>query len=210
MKRMIPLMLLAALSLVACEKEPDSGELDYKFLVYTDHDTGHDFNAARTYYLPDSILLIGNYPTAQYWKDDRAQRLIDTYADNMETLGYTRTDKREDADMGLQVSYVENTYHTLVTGSPEWWWNYSGYWNLGYWGNWGYWYYPYVVHYSFSTGAFIAEMLDLKAPQGEDEQLPVVWSSYLTGQLSGVQAFDLQQAIEGVNQSFAQSAYLAH
>ena len=49
MKKMIPLMLLAILSLAACEKEPDSGELDYKFMVYTDHDTGHDFSAARTY-----------------------------------------------------------------------------------------------------------------------------------------------------------------
>ena len=67
-----------------------------------------------------------------------------------------------------------------------------------------------MVHYSFSTGAFIAEMLDLKAPQGEDEQLPVVWSSYMTGQLSGSQAFDVQQTIDGVNQSFDQSAYLAH
>lgn len=209
MKKMIPLMLLAILSLAACEKEPDSGELDYKFMVYTDHDTGHDFSAARTYYLPDSILLIGNYPTPKYWKDDYAQRIIGTYAGNMDDLGYVRAKKREDADLGLQVSYVESTYHAIVTGSPEWWWNYPGYWDLGYWGNWGHWYYPYAVHYSFSTGAFIAEMLDLKAPQGEDEQLPVVWSSYLAGQLSGMQAFDVQQAIDGVNQSFAQSAYLA-
>ena len=206
----LTLITLAALTLAACEKQADTDELEGRYVVYTSYDPQTDFSSLGTYYLPDSILIISNSLQPTYSTGTQAQEILQAWADNMETRGFTRSEKREDADLGLQVSYVENTYHAIVGGSPEWWWNYSGYWNLGYWGNWGHWYYPYVVHYSFSTGAFIAEMLDLKAPQGEDEQLPVVWSSYMTGQLSGSQAFDVQQTIDGVNQSFDQSAYLAH
>lgn len=205
---MIPL-LLAVIGLAACEKEPDINELDNQYLVYTDYDTNTDFSTFQTFYLPDSILLISNKLAPDYWKDETAQSIISAYADNMEAMGFERTDKKEEADLGLQVSYVENNYQITSVGLPEWWWGYPGYWDLGYWGNWGYWYYPYVISYGFNTGSFIAELLNLDAPQGEDQKLPVVWNSYMTGLLSGMQSFDRQRAITGVNQAFKQSAYLA-
>ena len=95
--------------------------------------------------------------------------------------GYVRTDNREDADLGLQVSYVKSTYYFTDYGRPEWWWNYPGYWDAPYWGNWGGWYYPYAVNYAYSTGSFITELLNLDAPQGEKEKLPVLWTSYMSG-----------------------------
>ena len=126
----------------------------------------------------------------------------------MNNRGYVRTDNRENADLGLQVSYVKSTYYFTDYGRPEWWWNYPGYWDAPYWGNWGGWYYPYTVNYAYSTGSFITELLNLDAPQGEKEKLPVLWTSYMSGLLSGSTSFNTKMAVEGVNQAFTQSAYL--
>ena len=59
MKKLIPL-LLVVLTFAACEKDPDTDKLDNKYLVYTNYDTKADFKAFQTYYMPDSILIIGD------------------------------------------------------------------------------------------------------------------------------------------------------
>ena len=97
---------------------------------------------------------------AEYWKDENAQEILSAYVANMNSRGYIRVDDREEADLGLQVSYVRSTYYFTDYGRPEWWWNYPGYWDAPYWGNWGGWYYPYAVNYSYSTGSFISEFVE--------------------------------------------------
>jgi len=210
MKRFIPL-LLAAFAFTACEKEADLDKLDNNFVVYTNYDKNADFKQFSTYYLPDSILLIGEKDKKEYWKDNEAQQILDTYVSNMSARGYTRVDDREDADLGLQVSYVKNTYVYTDYGYPEWWWGYPGYWDVPYWGNWGGgWYYPYSVSYSFSTGSFVTEMLNLEAVQGQSEKLPILWTAYMSGMLSGSTETNVGLAIQAVNQAFSQSTYLTN
>ena len=125
-------------------------------------------------------------------------------------LGRADHGDREEADLGLQVSYVRSTYYFTDYGRPEWWWNYPGYWDAPYWGNWGGWYYPYAVNYSYSTGSFISELLNLEAPQGQSEKLPVLWTSYMSGLLSGSTSVNTKLAVQGVNQAFTQSTYLTN
>lgn len=210
MKRFIPL-LLAAFAFTACEKEADLDKLDNNFVVYTNYDKNADFKQFSTYYLPDSILLIGEKDKKEYWKDNEAQQILATYVSNMSARGYTRVDDREDADLGLQVSYVKNTYVYTDYGYPEWWWGYPGYWDVPYWGNWGGgWYYPYSVSYSFSTGSFVTEMLNLEAVQGQSEKLPILWTAYMSGMLSGSTETNVGLAIQAVNQAFSQSTYLTN
>lgn len=207
MKKWIPL-LAVLFCFAACEKEADWSKLDNKYLVYTNYDQQADFKSPATYYIPDSILVIDNSQKATYWKDENAQEIIRAYTDNMDARGYTRTDKREDADIGIQVSYVRSTYYFTDYGHPEWWWGYPGYWSAPYWGNWGGWYYPYAVSYSYSTGAFLAEMVNLQAPQGTDKELPILWTCYMSNLLGASAAKNTKLAVEGVNQAFAQSGYL--
>lgn len=209
MKKLIPLLMLVV-AFAACEKDPDMGKLDNKYLVYTNYDTKADFKAFQTYYMPDSILIIGDKKEATYWKDDNAQEILKAYADNMNSRGYLRVDKRNEASLGLQVSYIESTYYFRDYGAPEWWWNYPGYWDAPYWGNWGGWYYPYAVTYTYSTGAFITEMLNLQAAQGDKQKLPILWTSYMSGLLSGSNKVNTRLAVEGVGQAFNQSAYLTN
>ena len=59
MKKLIPL-LLVVLTFAACEKDPDTDKLDNKYLVYTNYDSKADLKAFQTYYMPDSILVIGD------------------------------------------------------------------------------------------------------------------------------------------------------
>ena len=207
MKKFIPL-LFAAFFFASCEKDADTDKLDHKFAVYTNHAQNVDFKQFRTYYLPDSILIIGDKDKTEYWNDDNAQRIIDTYVFNMDNRGFLRVTERENADVGLQVSYVKNTYVYTDYGYPEWWWGYPGYWGTPYWGNWGDWYYPYAVTYSYSTGSFLTELLNLEAPQGQAEKLPVLWTAYMSGLLSGSTSVNVNLAVQAVNQAFTQSTYL--
>ena len=199
---------MAATAFAGCEKDADSDNLDNKFVVYTNYDKSADFGAFATYYLPDSILIIGDKQEAEYWQDENAQKIIAAYASNMNSRGYTRTADRETANLGLQVSYVKSTYYVTNYGQPEWWWGYPGYWGTPYWGNWGDWYYPYAVTYSYSTGSFLTELLNLEAPQGQSEKLPVLWTAYMSGLLSGSTSVNVNLAVQAVDQAFAQSAYL--
>ena len=209
MKKVIPILMMAVLALAGCEKDADTGKLDNKFVVYTNYDKSAIFSAFSTFYLPDSILIIGDKKEAEYWNDENAQKIINAYATNMASRGYVRTDNREEANLGLQVSYVKSTYFVTSYGQPEWWWGYPGYWDTPYWGNWGDWYYPYAVTYSYSTGSFLTEMLNLEAPQGQSEKLPVLWTAYMTGLLSGSTSVNVNLAVQAVDQAFTQSTYLS-
>jgi hypothetical protein len=210
MKKLIPI-LLAVLTLTACEKEADTDKLDNKFVVYTNYDKSADFKQFSTYYLPDSILIIGDKDKKEYWSDTNAQRIIDTYVFNIDNRGFLRVTEREDADLGLQVSYVKNTYVVTDYGYPQWWWGYPGYWGTPYWGNWGGgWYYPFAINYSFSTGSFLTELLNLEAPQGQSEKLPILWSAYMSGMLSSSTDVNVELATQAVSQAFTQSTYLTN
>lgn len=133
MKKFIPLLLAVfAVTLASCEKDPDMDKLDNNYLVYTNYDKKADFKTFETYYLPDSILVIGDKENAEYWKDENAQEILSAYVANMNSRGYIRVDDREEADLGLQVSYVRSTYYFTDYGRPEWWWNYPGYWDAPY------------------------------------------------------------------------------
>ena len=66
---------LIAVAFCACQKEPSTSDLHRDYLVYTAHDTGTDFAAIDTYYIPDSILIIGNSDKTEYWKDADAMAL---------------------------------------------------------------------------------------------------------------------------------------
>lgn len=209
MKKLIPI-LLAVFAFASCEKDPDMDKLDNDYLVYTNYDKQANFKQFTTYYLPDKILVISDKAEPEYLEGEGAQEILATYKSNMNARGFTMVSTKEDADLGLQVSYIKSTYYFTNYGQAQWWWGYPGYWGPGYWGNWGGgWYYPYAVNYSYSTNSFIAELVNLKAPEGPKEKLPVLWNSYMSG-LSYSSSINKTLAIKAVNQAFTQSPYLTN
>ena len=209
MKRFVPILLVLFL-FAACEKEPNTDDLDDNFLVYTDYDKTEDFGSFTKFYIPDSILLITDSKEAQYWKDDNALRIIEACVDNMEERGYQRVDKKDQADLGIQMSYVEDTHYFTGYSDPYWWWDYPGYWYPGYWGNWGGWYYPYRVVYSYNVGSLLTELISLEVNKTttNTKKLSVIWDAYMTGLLSSSHRINTELAITAVNQAFIQSPYL--
>ena len=118
------LLVLLAVAVVSCQKEPSTSGLHEDYLVYTDYDQQADFSDVETFYLPDSILVIGNADKTEYWKDADAQEIIGTVADLMESRNFVRTDDKETAQTGLQISYVERVTYFVGYDYPYWWWYY--------------------------------------------------------------------------------------
>ena len=157
--------------------------------------------------MPDSILVIGNSDQTEYWKDADAQEIIGTVAEQMEARNFIRTDDKTAAQVGLQLSYVEQVTYFVGYDYPYWWWYYPYYWAPGYWGDWFGWHYPYQVYYGYTAGSMLIEMVDLTAEQ-ESRKLPVIWDSYIGGLLTSSQEINMQRTLNAVDQAFAQSPYL--
>ena len=194
----------------ACQHEPSLSDYNDDFTVYTNRDTDVDFTAFSTYYLPDQILLIGDGDEAEYWSDDSARQLLATLANSLDGTGYARTGDKAAANLGVQVSYVEQVTYYAGYNSPYWWWNYPYYWSPGYWGDWySSWYYPFYVQYGYTAGSLLIEMVDLEAPQeSSDTRLPVIWSCYIGGLLTSSSTINLERTTTAVEQAVLQSPYL--
>ncbi len=210
MKKVIPMLFVAALLVTACEKTPDTGKLDDDYLVYTNYDDDTDFAKFTTFYVPDSVLIIDNSSNKPkyLYGTPASDIIIANYVKGMENAGYVRTLDKDEADLGLQVSYVEETYKFRYYNNYPWWYGYPWYWNFSYWGDWGGWYWPYDITYSYSTGSLLGELVDLTLPKGTSKQLKVVWSSYISGLLNGDGSLNTTEVIQAIGQAFSQSTYL--
>ena len=112
-KLLFPLFMLAMI-VTSCEKDPDMNKLDSDYSVYTDYDNSVHFNEFSTYYLPDSILVPDNSLKANYWKDENAQNIISAVAHEMEQKGYVRTEDKEKANVGIQLSYAQQRIQIVL------------------------------------------------------------------------------------------------
>lgn len=214
MKKFI-LMLMLALSLAACRKEPDMGTTDRGYMVYTAYDQSADFGAYSTFVVADSMLVMdsGKYSYIKEADSRQVRDILDMYREQMTSLGYSEVKAKEDADLGIQVSYLEDTQHFVdfVPSDPYWWWGYPGYWSPSWWGGYyGSWApYSYPVSYSYTTHSFLTEMVDLTPLTGDEEtdkdiRLEILWNSYLDGSLVSSSGM-MQRLQDAVRQSFSQS-----
>ncbi|MBO7266962.1 MAG: DUF4136 domain-containing protein [Bacteroidaceae bacterium] len=210
MKQVFPMLFAVALLVAACEKTPDTGKLDDDYLVYTDYDAETDFAKFTTFYVPDSVLIIDNSSNKPkfLYGTPASELIIANYVKGMEQAGYVRTFDKANADLGMQVSYVEDTYSFRYYNNYPWWYGYPWYWSFGYWGNWGGWYWPYSIIYSYSTGSVLGELVDLTLPESTSKQLRVVWSSYISGLLNNDGTLNTTEVKQAIEQAFSQSPYL--
>lgn len=206
----LAVLLVAAAS---CQKEPDLDKLSGNFMVYTEYDRNADFSSYSTFYLPDTIKILGSKVTnwvgtefSQPDGDPNAEKIITATAVNLENRGYIRIDDpdlRTTADIGIQLSYVEDTYYVTYYNTPyywyDWWWGYN-------WGPaWGYMYPPYTMTYSYQVGSLLGEMIYID--KAESKLYPM-WSFCVIGSMSGSTHTDVSRTVDGINQAFNQSPYV--
>lgn len=202
------MIALMGAAVISCQKDPSTSDLHKDYLVYTAYDSGTDFADFGTYYIPDSILLIGNSNKTEYWKDANAMQIVNAVVGNMNSRSYTRTEDKEAADLGIQLSYVERVTYFVGYDYPYWWWYYPYYWTPGYWGDWMGWHYPYHVYYGYTAGSLLMEMVNLEANGDSGKKLPVIWDSFIGGLLTSNAEVNLQRTLNAVNQAFEQSPYV--
>ena len=210
MKKLIPFLFAGALLATACEKLPDTDKLDDDYLVYTNYDDNTDFKTFTTFYVPDSVLIIDNSSNKPkyLYGTPASDIIIANYVKGMENAGYVRTLDKAEADLGLQISYVEETYKFRYFNNYPWWYGYPWYWSFNYWGDWGGWYWPYSISYSYTTGSVLGELVDLTEPESTSKTLKVVWSSYISGLLNSDGSLNATDVAKSITQAFAQSTYL--
>lgn len=210
MKKLIPFLFAGALLATACEKLPDTDKLDDDYLVYTNYDDNTDFKKFTTFYVPDSVLIIDNSSNKPkyLYGTPASDIIIANYVKGMENAGYVRTLDKAEADLGLQISYVEETYKFRYFNNYPWWYGYPWYWSFNYWGDWGGWYWPYSISYSYTTGSVLGELVDLTEPESTSKTLKVVWSSYISGLLNSDGSLNATDVAKSITQAFAQSTYL--
>ena len=201
----LTLAVIGALFVSSCQKDPDINKLDSSYLVYTNYDSGTDFKSLDSFYVIDSILIIGNSDKAAYWNNANSQKIVEAFASKLASAGYLPAESEKEADLVLQLSYINTTYYFNIYGPGPWWNSFPGYWN---WGGWG-WYYPYSFSYSYSTGSIIGELVDTNAPTPLNDKLTVVWNTYICGLLNG-NNLSLSRTMEAIAQAFEQSPYLQH
>ena len=101
MKKILPFFLLVLL-LASCQKDPDMSKLSDDFVVFTDHNKDANFESFTTFYIPDSVMVIGSSEKPEFWSATEADDIVSTLVSGMEGRGYTRASDKESADLGLQ------------------------------------------------------------------------------------------------------------
>ena len=81
----------------ACQKDPDTDRLDNDYLVYTNYDSGTDFNTFETFYVIDSILIIDNNDKPVYWNNSNSQKIVDAYIAKLQSVGYIAVNDENNA-----------------------------------------------------------------------------------------------------------------
>ena len=193
----------------SCQTEPDSATLIDEMVVSTNYDPEADFAAYTTYAIPtDTIGFVTNTNSSDtiitYPESSFPRNVLNAIRSNLDARGYTRVDKSEDPDLGINVMVVNdyNVFQEVVYPNS---YGYPGNYYPGYYGYGSYYYYPYVNTYAYNTGVLIIEMVDLKN-RTPDNKVAVVWDAYL-GDLYSTIDREAQSA-RGIEQAFIQSPYL--
>ena len=185
----------------SCRPEPDSTKLYDELVVSTNYDPAADFSDYSTYVLPtDTIGYVSNTDpddTIRIYSSSfpYPRKVIQAAAANLDNL-YTRVDREDDPDLGVNIYVVSNLNLFQQVVYPSYYSYYYGYS--------GYYYYPYVQTYAYNTATLVIEIVDLK--NRNNNQVKVIWNAYMGDVINSLDYE--QQSVDGVHQAFLQSPYL--
>jgi hypothetical protein len=205
-RRGVSLILAAmAAATLACEAD-DLFSIDLSGAVVTVVDSGPALSAAVTFVLPDTIIetpltasTIGHAADHEITNDIRL-RLV---AFGWQDLG---NDSLARPDVVVLVAASTRIQTAVVY--DDWFgaWSYLPYWGAPVDASWA-WGVPSGVEYAFPAGTLLISMLDLRAQRTDTKSIPLLWAAAIDGVLSNPEN-TTDRALLGINQAFAQSAYL--
>ncbi len=177
--------------------------LDQTDIVVTAHDENADFQSKRTYVVPDTVVNLAAEPgTPTTLPPSTEATILERVRGNMNALGYT-----------VEPNPTQNPPDVIVlcayaTADFEYWY-YNGWCDWWYWygygcGGWGW--YPGYDSVTVTAGMLLLTMLDLQGRNPDTEEVPVIWSAFISGILGS--GPDNARVSRVINQSFNQSPYL--
>ncbi|OJV20298.1 MAG: hypothetical protein BGO21_13120 [Dyadobacter sp. 50-39] len=193
------LLLIIGFGLMSCSKDPISDLSNEESLVYiTNHDQSANFAQYKTFSIVDSVLIVENN-RAGASLDDIDRAMLQGLIKNMEAMGYKYVGRKENPDVGINVSWITNTYLNVVSQPLS---SYYG----GYWGGYGYGYPSYYSYYETSESSWLISMLDFKNPKttASGKTFNVIWDAQIRGAAIGDQKLVDKMA----DSIFGQSGYL--
>lgn len=201
---------LAVLLVTGCRKEPDLYKLTGEPIVLTKYDPEANFSSFHKFKIVDQIAVITNDPDVDTILDPiYANQLINKVRENLIARDYDEVLVNDSADFGMNISIIRKLSSVDVM-YPGYWWGYGGYYDPWYWGCYScYYYYPYYYSYSYSTGTIMLEFVDLNKEANNDKYV-MRWTGIGTGLLSDYTSTNLTNALNGIDEMFAQSPYLGH
>lgn len=199
---------LVAGGVVACYPGSisDIGEAD---LVLTAYDTAYDFADAATYFMPDTIIRVGEGDESDIDRSYDAA-ILAKVASELASLGYTRLSDTSGTapDVFVALGANSSTYNWWIGGGGCYWCWYPGYpgWGPG-WGGYPP-YYPWYPVYggSYSTGSLAIVMVDASPAVGGE--VNGLWGAVINGLLSSKTESTAARAAQLIEQAFDQSPYL--
>jgi len=192
-------ILAAGLGFMSCSKDPISDLSTEETLVYiTNHDQSANYKQYKTFSIVDSVLVVENGQTGTALTELDRDVLIRIIS-NMEKLGYKYVSPKSKPDVGINASWISNTYLNVVSQPLS---SYYG----GYWGGGGYGYgYPsYYQYYQTNESYWLISLLDFKNPNTVDKTFKVLWDAQIRGAGIG----DRNYVDTMVDSIFGQSNYL--
>jgi len=203
----LKLSAVLVLLVAGCGSPPPSEELLNQSVVLTKYVPNVDFGSFHTFYLRPEIRTLGDGGEVDTVDPEKAQPLLDATQRNLIARGYEPVAK-ENAELAVELDYLG------IVSSATW---CSSWWDSGYWGYPGWAYYPYYgcgtdVWRSDLLATHIVDLSDAHSnPDGGEAgagstpmSLSAIWFSGVYGV-----GLDSRDALESINQAFAQSPYLS-
>ena len=199
-------LVMVALLSAGCYPDQPTSITSYD-LVYTSNSPSFDFANARTYSIPDSVVLV----SGNAFEGERpdmvnpvyGNQIIDRIRQNLNTYGWTEVNLLDDPDVVMfpAVTEVENiTYYN---------WGYWG-WYYPYYPGWG-WYYPgYYPSYSTYTSGSIIMSMTVPDDVSASNNVPIVWLGVVNGLLEGNSSTAVSRINSTIDEAFDQSPILKH
>jgi hypothetical protein len=198
------LVLLAALTFAACYNDYGLTYSDYDVVV-TLYDKETDFGAFKTFFMPDSVFILGDSTSKITGEFD--EMILTTVASSFEARGYVRvTDTLAVTPPDFLVQIAKATSTTITVYGGGYWGGWYPWYGWGY--GWGYYpYYPTTVS-SYSQGSVLVTLIDPARTDTTAKLIGTVWFGGANGLLGDATASGRQRIYNSLNQMFIQSPYL--
>lgn len=195
-----------ALIVSACETNNFVGP-GFSGAVVTVVDSGPALQSARTFALPDTIVEVPSGSATIGHAADR--EIIEAIREHFLALGWHDASRDPGARPDVIVLVAAATHVETGVAYTDWYggWGYLPYWGAGVDPSWGWGVPAGAIPYSYQAGTLVIAMLDLRAQSASTKTIPMLWAAALDGIVSSP-ATTAERVLLGVDQAFAQSAYL--